>query len=299
MLGDVTTGRVRAARAIEIASWSFVGLGAILPFAFWTAPFSMYRAALAETVGFGGNELLAQARMLSVVTGITGGSIAGKWVLHAAIARRGLSDGHRWAREATALGLGAWFVVDGAGSLLVGVWPNVVMINLLPVLLVGVPLAWTWPANVEPCTPLTDVRLDRVSKVVVATAVLGMASGLAIAFGGPTAIFEPWFHAFARAGFPTVGAERTLALAFFGPIGGCTVAQFALIAALARGPLRAGETWVLPWAIASILVWLAIDSAYGLALGATFNVVAVNVPAALLTVPPLAWAQRRLRTRQS
>lgn len=292
------------ARWVEIVSWSFALLGALLPFAFHTSVFALYREAL--SIWACGSAVVppADAQLLTLMLGILGGSITGKWIVHALIARGPLAEGRAWARRATLAGLALWFVVDSAASLALGATFNVWMINLMPLLLVGIPLAFAadkFRNAVAPFDPNLGAMVEPSSTIARAclwTSILGAGTGLGIAFGGTTVLFALWFQgleAAQYAGLPLPDDTHRLALFFFGPIGGCTIAQFAMLALWLRA--ERGTSRVALAGVASILAWFAIDSAYGLANNGLFNIALVNVPAALMTLP--AWLLLRSRRRRS
>ena len=234
----------RGAKAIEWASWGFALLGLTLPIALYSPPFALYRSALESGVGLAQGGLAEHAALVGLVSGITGGSIAGKWAMHAAIARFGLARRQRWARDATLVGLLCWFAIDSASSMLAGAWWNVAMVNAMPMLVVGLPLALAWrELGQDDTLPPPLAAMEQPARAVILSAGIGACSGLVIAFGGGSFAFAPWFDGLVASGI-VPGAlsdtHRALALSFFGPIGGCVSAQFAMIVLAARGPLRAG-----------------------------------------------------------
>lgn len=303
-------------RWIEAFSWGFVALGLTLPFAFDTVAFAPYREALALWAYGSAPVPAADDRLLGLMLGITGGSIAGKWIVHALLARGPLREGKAWARDVTLRGLAAWFLVDSIASLAIGAGFNVWMINLAPLALVGFPLllahhafgddrATTLPpasgvGDQVPGSKSTDDRIPSAPTAARAcfyASLFGASTGLAIAFGGSTPLFATWFGSLEAAHYG--GAElaepsRRLALFFFGPIGGCTLAQFVMLAGMARyepGAMRTAAAGA-----ASITAWFVIDGGYGLANDGVFNIAMVNVPAVLVTLPPwLLLASRRSR----
>jgi hypothetical protein len=285
------------ARWVEGVSWGFALLGVLLPAAFATAPFEPYRDEAARWA-YGAAGLPARdARLTTLMLGILGGSIAGKWIVHALLARGPLAEGRAWARDLTLVGLAAWFLIDSAASVALGATFQVWMINLLPIVLIGLPLA------------LSYRRFDRKAAAAASrsplgtacfwTALFGASTGLAIAFGGTTPLFGTWFAGLDQALYAGAGAPedaRRFALLFFGPIGGCTFAQFMMLAGFLR---RDGETLRVAYAAAaSIAAWFAIDSAYGLVSGGLFNIVLVNVPAVAMTLPPWLLLARHLHRRE-
>lgn len=283
------------ARWIESVSWAFAALGLALPFATLAPPFAPWRDALAHWAYGSPAFPAADSQLLGLMLGITGGSIAGKWIVHAMIARGPLAEGRAWARNATMAGLVLWFVVDSVASFALGAAFNVAMINLLPVVLVGAPLLSAWRDFEASAREPLPAATSPVARMCFRTSVFGVSTGLAIAFGGASPLFAMWFEGLEAAhygGEAIAEAPRRLALFFFGPIGGCTIAQFAMLAVLARREhlrLRTAVTGA-----GSILAWFAIDSAYGLANDGLFNIAMVNVPAAVVTLPPWVLLAARL-----
>src|SRR5690348_8043393 len=98
-LREMTTRSL--ARWIEACSWGFAALGLFLPVLFPTALFTPYRETLARWA-YGTSTIPAtDADLAGLLLGITGGSIAGKWLVHALVARGPLAEGRAWARDIT------------------------------------------------------------------------------------------------------------------------------------------------------------------------------------------------------
>lgn len=290
----MTTELDRYARWLERVCLAFVGLGVTLPIAFPTPPFAIYRDAVANAVGDASVLDLDVARL---VAGITGGSIAGKWALHWAVVRFGIRERRRWAWQATMAGLVTWFAVDSSSSLLGAAWANVVMINGLPPLLV-LPLAWRLRAHCdrEPAAPVSSEA--PVARLSIATAAIGVVSGLAIAFGTSSPLFDAWWVGLSSAqlhGASVPDATRALVRFFAGPIGGSTAGHCVMLALVARHGIAASAPWAARWSAVSVLVWVLTDSAWSFASNGAFNVWLVNVPCAVMLLTPLAWAATRRR----
>lgn len=283
----------RTVRWIERVCLGFAGLGIALPVVYETPLFALYRDGLVAHVG---DATLATASpTVRLCLGITGGSIAGKWIAHYAVARLGLRQRRRWARAATLAGLLGWLVLDSTVSLASGAWMNVVLVNPLPPLLLLPLLAWIWRECDREDEPRASSRSGRIALVAMA---MGVLSGLVIALAGDGAPFAPWRAALGAAHFDGMEpppAARALVRWFLGPIGGSTVGQFVLLAYLVRHAASVGQRAAFGWALASVLVWFLTDSAWSLASGGLFNVTMVNVPAVLVTGVPLAWAWRATR----
>ena len=283
----------RAATALEVVCLGFASLGLVLPLAYATPMFALYREAVAAAVS--DPALPASSPTLTLVLGITGGSIAGKWVAHWAVVRFGVRHRQRWARDATLAGLLSWLALDSASSLWAGAWANVVFVNVMPPLLLG-PLLWrVWSSCDRPPDP-ADARHRSPARLALATAVIGCGTGLVIALGMDTPLFDVWRAGLADAHFggaPISASTRALVRFFAGPIGGATLGQFVLLAYIAKYALPAGAGWAWRASLGSLLVWALVDCGYGVVSGGAFNILLVNLPCLGLVAPPLLWAGSR------
>jgi hypothetical protein len=145
----------------------------------------------------------------------------------------------------------AWFVVDSVSSLLAGAWANVVLVNWLPLALVG-PLLWRLRRTCDLPPPASDPVQSWPAGLALASAVIGIGSGLAIAFALNTPLFSLWWDGLGTAHFggEAPGSSARALVGFFaGPIGGSTVGLFVLLAFVARDAIRAGEGWAPRWSL--------------------------------------------------
>ncbi|MFN2425649.1 MAG: hypothetical protein ABR587_04280 [Candidatus Binatia bacterium] len=201
------------ARWIEFASWGFAALGLVLPLVFFTPAFAAYRDALLAWAY--GRPLLPAADhdLLHLMLGILGGSIAGKWIVHALLARGPLAQGHAWARNLSLAGLAAWFVLDSAVSFAIGATFNIWMINLLPLVLVGIPL-WRIPPEKWGQTPFPAPGRRKRGltpfsvRACFWASVFGASTGIGIALGAGTPLFAPWFAALGNSQYGGVALTR-------------------------------------------------------------------------------------------
>ena len=278
--------------ALTATAVAFAGLGVALPIAVDAPPFALYRAALAAGIGE------VDPRTRTLLLGITGASIAGKWVAHLALLAP-LTRGERWAWTASVAGLASWLAIDSVVCLAHGAWWNVAYVNLVPLLTFGVLLAIARTGRGAEVAEPPAVTRGSPAWWAMAVAVAGAVSGLAIAFAGTSPLFGPWRDGLSAAHHGGVEDPRALRLAasFFGPIGGSTFAQFVLLGALARHRASRGDVRALDWSLASFLAWLVPDCAWSLASDGGFNVLLVNVPFGALALPPLLWARARLASK--
>lgn len=293
---DAGAASERRAAWLEACCAGFALLGVVLPLAYDAPLFAPWRAGLEALLTDP-----ASARgtpTLGLLLGITGGSIAGKWVAHLAIVRCALRRRLRWARYASIAGLLSWFLLDSAVSISEGALFNVLWVNLAPLLVFGVPLLAAARRDDGPTPPARRSRgLRRAALAVQVAMAVGALSGVVIAAGPDTIAFAPWRAALADAHFGGGAIPHdalVIARVLFGPIGGTVLAQFVLLAAIARFAIARGEAWGAPACAASLLAWFAVDAGWSFAHDAAFNAWMVDVPTLLLTLPPLAWAAREV-----
>lgn len=264
----------------------FAILGVALPWAYRSFAFAAYRDAVEHAIGDPGSAI---DRARTLLLGITGGSIAGKWIAHLGLVDALIRRRARWAWRASMTGMLMWLVVDSSVSLAHGAWWNVVLINGAVPLLFGALLLRARTGLVEDGPGPHPDRALRWARLAL---LAGAGSGMFIAVCGTTPLFGPWHGPFdaLTADAASRPAARALLASVLGPIGGSTLAQFVMLAALVRhaGARERGRT--LAWCAASILTWAVYDSAWSFAVGAAFNVALVNAPALVLTAAPLAWA---------
>jgi len=76
--------------------------------------------------------------------GIIGGTIVGFHVLMVFISENAFKQRQLWAYKAMWAGLLSWFVIDSGLSFYYGALHNIVIINLVALILIGLPLVMTW-----------------------------------------------------------------------------------------------------------------------------------------------------------
>lgn len=104
-------------------------------FAFWTARI--------DRVFFNG-AISGEARaMRSFLMGPLGGTIAGSYLMQCFIAAIPFKRREVWAWHAILWPMLLWFSVDSTISILHGAWFNVVLINVMPLVVFGIPLVAT------------------------------------------------------------------------------------------------------------------------------------------------------------
>lgn len=114
--------------------------------------FAPYNQMLAE-VFWHQSQLPPEAeRFRAFVAAPFGGTMACCYILLAFIAHHPFKNKEVWARQAILVGFGFWVVVDSAGCLYFGVYPQLYLINAFSILVKALPLIFTWksfrtPAN--------------------------------------------------------------------------------------------------------------------------------------------------------
>jgi len=121
-----------------------IGVGILVAFAGNSIFFDLHNAGT-EGVFFpetGFNPEIIQLK--NWLFGIIGGTIVGFHVLMAFISENAFKRRERWAYQAMWAGMLSWFLIDSGISLYSGAVHNVVMINLVALVLIGLPLVITW-----------------------------------------------------------------------------------------------------------------------------------------------------------
>jgi len=76
--------------------------------------------------------------------GIIGGTIVGFHVLMLFIIKNSFTKGERWSYWAIWAGLLSWFVIDSSITIYYGAYHNLYIINLVALVLIGLPLIMTY-----------------------------------------------------------------------------------------------------------------------------------------------------------
>jgi hypothetical protein len=261
----------RRARRLQIACLAFAALGIALAFL-------GERALLGELPP-------AERELWRWMAGPIGATMAGRWYLASALARRGIARGRRWAHDASIAALLAAFVVGAAAAFVHGGGARVWLVTLVPLGVAGIALALTREGLRAEAAPAATSRWSLALEAVCGVVAL---AGVAVAVT-PEAL-PPYQQAIERRFAPfDLGLERLL----FGLLGGEVVGQAVLLYALARRAIRAGERWATRAALESLLLWFAVDSVVSFAADAAFNVWMVNLPSLLALGVPLVALHRR------
>ncbi len=120
-----------------------VGVGVLVAFFGNSIFLDMHNQYTMETF-FGGNPITEEVlRFKNWLFGIIGGTIVGFHVLMIMISENAFKKKERWAYKALWYGLLSWFVIDSGISIYYSAIYNVVLINLVALMLIGLPLVIT------------------------------------------------------------------------------------------------------------------------------------------------------------
>ncbi len=122
------------------------GVGLLVAFAGNSIFFDLHNAGTRE-VFFGGAPFSPEVlRFKNWLFGIIGGTIVGFHVLMIFIAEYPFRARARWAYGAMWAGLLSWFCIDSAVTTFYGAYHNLYLINIVALVLIGLPLAALLPA---------------------------------------------------------------------------------------------------------------------------------------------------------
>lgn len=97
-----------------------------------------------QDVFFGGNQFESNVlKLKNWLFGIIGGTIVGFHILMVMISENSFKKKEPWAYKAMWFAMLSWFVIDSGISLYYGAIHNVVIINLVALVLIGIPLIMT------------------------------------------------------------------------------------------------------------------------------------------------------------
>lgn len=120
-----------------------IGVGILVAFAGNSIFFELHNN-YTKDVFLSGNEF--EPNLLELknwLFGIIGGTIVGFHVLMVMISENSFKKKELWAYKAMWYGLLSWFIIDSGISIYYGAIHNVVMINMVALILIGIPLVMT------------------------------------------------------------------------------------------------------------------------------------------------------------
>ena len=120
-----------------------IGIGLLVAFAGNSFVFDLHNHYTKEVFN-GGNELNSNIMALkNWLFGIIGGTIAGFHLLMVMISENAFKKKEVWAYKAMWLGLLLWFVIDSGISIYYKAIHNVLLINIIALIVIGLPLIMT------------------------------------------------------------------------------------------------------------------------------------------------------------
>jgi len=120
-----------------------IGIGLLVAFAGNSIFFEMHNESSAELF-FESSEFQPEVlKFKNWLFGIIGGTIVGFHVLMIFISENAFRRKERWAYWAMWTGLLSWFAIDSGISYYYGATHNIVLINLVAIVLIGLPLVMT------------------------------------------------------------------------------------------------------------------------------------------------------------
>ena len=123
-----------------------VGVGLLVAFAGNSFVFDLHNE-YTKNIFFGTSEFDPEVLNLkNWLFGIIGGTMVGYHILMIMISEYAFKKKESWAYKAIWFGLLSWFVIDSAVSIYTGAVHNVVLINLVALLGIGLPLVFTYKA---------------------------------------------------------------------------------------------------------------------------------------------------------
>jgi len=130
-------------KCLTYANLMTMAVGLLVAFAGNSFVFDLHNG-YSEEVFFGGEAFSPEVlRLKNWLFGIIGGTIVGFHLLMVLISENAFKRKEPWAWWAMLLGLLSWFLIDSSISLFYGALHNVVIINLVALILIGLPLLMT------------------------------------------------------------------------------------------------------------------------------------------------------------
>ncbi|MBI3135148.1 MAG: hypothetical protein HYZ14_10790 [Bacteroidetes bacterium] len=134
---------------LTYANWMAVSIGILCAFAGNSFIFDLHNT-FTKAVFFGGNELSAEVLLFKNWNwGVIGGTIVGFHLLMIGISENAFKKKEKWAYRYLWIALLSWFVIDSGISIYTGAIHNVVIINLVALVMIGIPLIATRKAFVN------------------------------------------------------------------------------------------------------------------------------------------------------
>ena len=128
---------------LTLANVMTIGIVLLVAFAGDSIFFTAHNAATEQVFFPNGGFSPEVIRFKSWLFGIIGGTIVGFHVLMVLISEYAYRRRERWAWWAMSLGMASWFCIDSGLSWYYGAIHNILLINLVALVLIGLPLVVT------------------------------------------------------------------------------------------------------------------------------------------------------------
>ena len=278
-------GMVTLTKLVAVA---FAAVGVLLALSWDGAVLAPLRSLLAQAA-HGASEPPAEIRpFVGASLGILGGTIFGKWVAAAMLVAGPVAAGERWAWRAGAAGLVTWFVLEAAAMLARGHVALVLAVGVPTLVAFGVPLLAVRRHATTDTPPPELTRAERVLAIVC----LGFgAFGVVLAAAATTPLFFVYAQGIAHTWFEgqAPAAVEAWQGVVYPAIGATFAGHFVMLAlAVRNAPDRAFARRLVA---VSMLAWFLLDSSTGVAHGAWFNVLGVNLLSLVAVAVPW-WLSR-------
>ncbi len=129
---------------LVVASVFFVVFGVAAATLNETVLFQLYNSQLTKAFWQSAEMPEDVKEFKAFILGPLGGTIAGSFLLQAFIAHIPFKRREKWAYNASVASLLLWFTVDSSVSLYHGAVFNVLLVNLVSLIAIGLPLLFTW-----------------------------------------------------------------------------------------------------------------------------------------------------------
>ncbi len=128
---------------LMVVSFTMAAFGVLMVLLNQSSLFAGLLGDIGRAFNAGGGAAIGSVRFQSWIFGVWGATVAGLGLLAALVGGNAFARRERWARDALALSLFLWYVLDTGASLAFGVWINVIF-NTAVLAAFALPLACTW-----------------------------------------------------------------------------------------------------------------------------------------------------------
>lgn len=130
-------------KCLTYANVMAIGVGILVAFAGNSVFFEMHNEYTLRVFNEGHEFQSNIINLKNWLFGIIGGTIVGFHILMVMISENAFRKKERWAFNAMWIGLLSWFIIDSGISFYYGAIHNIILINIVALLLIGIPLIMT------------------------------------------------------------------------------------------------------------------------------------------------------------